>query len=233
MRKSGLTAGMARACRQSPWRRQHQDSTKRNTSSTKRISRACCIWILQLQDATEMYGRAIRQAESRWYGNAILGYMPCNLRGPEWVYPAKHNCYGDYGKPILKYFRKYLREKYQDDLNALQEAWQNPTVTFDTAEIPSLQRRQGQNEHFLNDDCQDILDYNRALQRGNTDAIMAFMDTIQQNAPGKLRWLYYGYLMTLNHLYGASSYTGHYDVMRLLESGKVDVMASPVRSGRL
>lgn len=188
-------------------------------------SPASSVW---LDTVTEMYGRAIRQVESKWYGNAILGYMPCNLRGPEWVMPAKHNCYADYSKPILKYFRKYLREKYGNDEAALQAAWKNPNVTFDTAEIPKLERRQGKNEHFLNDDCQDVIDYNRTIQRANTDAIMRIMDTISENAPGKLRWLYFGYLMTLDHLYMTPSYTGHYDVMRILDAGKVDVMGSPI-----
>jgi len=129
---------------------------------------------------------------------------------------------------MLKHFRRFLRGKYHDDVKELRKAWKNPAVTFETAGIPSLPLRQGKNEFFLDDNRQDAMDYNRALQEADTNAIMAFMDVVHENAPKKLAWLYYGYLMTLTHLYNHPASTGHYDVSRLLSSGKVDVMASPI-----
>ena len=43
----------------------------------------------------------------------------------------------DYSKPALKQFRKYLQEIYPDN-KALQKAWNDPAVTFDTAQAPVM-----------------------------------------------------------------------------------------------
>ena len=49
----------------------------------------------------------------------------------------------DYSLPALHAFRKYLREIYKDE-KALQKAWNDPEVTFDTAEAPKF----GNGEYF-------------------------------------------------------------------------------------
>ncbi len=172
-------------------------------------------------------GEAVRHIEGSWYSSAIAGYMPCNLRGPEWVLAAKHNCFPDYSTPMRAAFRAYLREKYQNDPAALRRAWRNPAADFDTAEIPPQNRRQLEKNYFLPADRQDVMDYTRALQRASVDTIMTVMDAVHANAPQKLRVLYFGYLMTLTHISNTPGVTGHYDLMRLLNAGKVDVFASP------
>ncbi|HEY3416541.1 MAG TPA: hypothetical protein VGM23_06635, partial [Armatimonadota bacterium] len=46
----------------------------------------------------------------------------------------------DFSPAMVDYFRKWLRERYQTDA-ALQRAWDNPAVTFDTATVPTLEER--------------------------------------------------------------------------------------------
>jgi len=179
------------------------------------------------EETAGMVRKFIAHIEKQWYASAIIAYMPCNLRGPEWVIPQKHNCFPDYSEPMQKYFREYLRNKYKTDA-ALQKAWKNPTVTFETAQIPPQKVRQPQGHYFLGNSRQDVMDYNRSVQQANVDSIIAMLDAIKESAPDKLRFLYFGYLMTLSHISANPPITGHYDLSRLLASGKVDVMASPI-----
>jgi len=46
------------------------------------------------------------------------------------------NGWFDYSPYMKEEFRLWLRERYNNDLNALRKAWNNSTVTFDTAEPP-------------------------------------------------------------------------------------------------
>ncbi|MBE6380852.1 MAG: hypothetical protein E7047_07975 [Lentisphaerae bacterium] len=170
---------------------------------------------------------AIKHIENSWYGSAFIGYMPCNLRGPEWVINNKHNCYPDYSEPMRKYFRNYLVDKYGSDA-ALQAAWQDPTASLNNIQIPKQSERQIEVGYFLPAKRRNAMDYTRALQQANVDTIMQVMDAIKKAAPDKLRVLYFGYLMTLNHVHSNPGVTGHYDLSRLLHSGKVDVMVSPI-----
>ena len=174
------------------------------------------------------FGEALRHIESSWYGSLIAGYMPCNMRGPEWVFTYKNNCYPDYSIPMRDHFREYLAEKYGNDVDRLRKAWRNETVTFANAEIPPQPQRQRESGFFLQDDRQDVMDYTRAMNRAVVDTIISVMDTVSQNAPDKLKVLYYGYLMTLAHISMSPGAGGHYDLMRLVEANKVDVFASPV-----
>jgi len=179
------------------------------------------------KEISEKLKEVIKHIENSWYGSVFIGYMPCNLRGPEWVINNKHNCYPDYSEPMRKYFQQYVAEKYGSDA-ALQKAWENSSARLDDIEIPSQKERQISVGYFLDGKRQNAIDYTRALQRANVDTIMQVLDAIKASAPNKLRVLYFGYLMTLNHVHSNPGVTGHYDLSRLLASGKVDVMVSPV-----
>ena len=179
------------------------------------------------QEITAKVAEFVRHIEGSWYGSAVIGYNPMNLRGPEWVLAMKHNCFPDYSRPMQEYFRGYLREKYGTD-DALRKAWGDPGAAIDTAEIPPQNQRQLKLGFFLPPERQNVMDYNRALQRANVDSIMMVLDTIHKAAPDKLRVLYFGYLMTLTHISMNPASTGHYDLSRLLAANKVDVMISPI-----
>ncbi len=180
------------------------------------------------RETTAKLREVIDHIEKSWFAGAIAGYMPCNLRGPEWVIACKHNCYPDYSDPMRDYFRGYLKEKYGNDIEKLRAAWNNSEVTFDSAAIPEQKQRQLATGYFLPPERQDVMDYNRAVSRATVDAIIAVMDAIHAAAPDKLRVLYFGYLMTLDHISANPAPTSQYDLSRLLDAGKVDVMASPV-----
>ena len=44
----------------------------------------------------------------------------------------------DYSAPMRRHFRAWLKERYQNDAAAFQVAWADPSVTFETTEVPSF-----------------------------------------------------------------------------------------------
>ena len=44
---------------------------------------------------------------------------------------------GDYSNPMRQHFREYLSQKYNHDIVELRNAWGNPEMTFEIAEVPS------------------------------------------------------------------------------------------------
>ncbi|MBE6369783.1 MAG: hypothetical protein E7056_06470 [Lentisphaerae bacterium] len=212
------------------WQEKHPDQLIKFADGTTHgadgtfASPASTLW---RTETANMVRKFIKHIENQWYAGAIIAYMPCNLRGPEWVIPQKHNCFPDYSEPMQQYFREFLRKKYRTDA-ALQQAWNNNSVTLASATVPEQKLRQLKDSYFLPPERQDVMDYNRSVHEANVDTIMAMLDAIKDSAPDKLRFLYFGYLMTLSHISANPGITGHYDLSRLLASGKVDVMASPI-----
>ena len=80
--------------------------------------------------------------ENAGYGDNIAGYKLMGLGTDEWYYWSFHREeLAGYSVPTRDAFRQWLRVRYGDDVNALRTAWNNPTVTFDTAQVPSKANR--------------------------------------------------------------------------------------------
>jgi beta-galactosidase len=86
----------------------------------------------------------------------------------------------DYSQASLFAFRNWLKVKYTTNSN-LQNAWHQPDVTFETAQVPSAKRRLG-TAFFLNPDTdQDIADYNRFHSEGIVDTLDDYAKTLRQS----------------------------------------------------
>lgn len=180
----------------------------------------------------EEAGRIVRifmeHVEKQWYSSRIIGYMPCSHSGPEWVICSKSTDYPDYSKPMQEYFRNFIRRKYDNKLELLRHAWKNPQITFESVQVPAKERRDNPAIYILDPlRFQDVIDFNRCLQESDTDAIMSYLKIIRACAPDKLNVLYYGYLATMAQIGPYPVTSGHYDLMRILESELVDMFASP------
>ncbi len=86
-----------------------------------------------LAAATEAYRRCVRFVESRW-GDRIVGYLDA-----PWGEGVTLLCINgkmfDRSPANQAAFRLWLRERYGDD-DALRQAWADPALSLDTAEIP-------------------------------------------------------------------------------------------------
>jgi hypothetical protein len=112
---------------------------------------------LYRQDIKKYMAALRRHIESKPYGKAVIGYhltwgldgqwgwpvckdeFPCEIAGHPETF-KKVVAHTDYSKPMLKYFREYLRKKYKTD-QLLQKAWNDPNVTLETAAIPTPSQR--------------------------------------------------------------------------------------------
>ena len=181
-----------------------------------------------LSEAAECTRQLVEHVEHSWYASRVVCYMPCALAGPEWVLTHKFAAPPDYSDCMREYFRNFLREKYHTD-EALQTAWHRPDITFDAVEVPGREERYPANRKVLLpalDQC--AIDYNRALNRSDGDAILRMMRVIRAGAPNKLTMVFYGYVLNLPELYFYAQILGHFDLERLISSGLIDIFASPI-----
>ena len=118
------------------------------------------------------------------------GYGPSN-DGMPWGC----NCMPDTGKRMTEAFRRYLKEKYQND-EALQKAWGEPSVTLETALVPDEQRRYGSGGYLRNPaDPRDriLIDYYTCYHREFADYMLAYGKAVKEAFPGRLAGGWWGY----------------------------------------
>lgn len=96
-----------------------------------------------------VYRQAVRHLYRR-YGRHLIGIHLANGPwGENFAWDGltqiggtalSHAGFSDVSRPMTVRFRRYLREKYRDVAN-LREAWKDSAVTFDDAEVPSMEHR--------------------------------------------------------------------------------------------
>ena len=180
-----------------------------------------------IEDATRALRQYIRHINSSPYGKHIVGYNIMAGAGGEWVYSWSPR-YHDYSLNQLRGFRKWLRGRYSN-IAALREAWKDPGVTFDSAQIPSYKERMKGDYYEFRDRAKGtrVTDYLSFHSIAVTDALLHFAGAVKEETERKkLTWFFYGY-----HFFGNDPYVflneGHNNLARLLRSPDVDVVCAP------
>ena len=97
-------------------------------------SYASAVW----QDEVNDYLRAlISFLKSVDLADRVIAYQPMAGICGEWiknVTSMQERC-GDYSAPMQRRFQAWLRQRYDDDTSALQDAWASPSVSFDSAQV--------------------------------------------------------------------------------------------------
>lgn len=109
------------------------------------------------------------------------------------VYGEWHNFGTDCGSSMQAYFREILREKYKTE-EALQKAWNDPSVSFDTAEFhPEIWQKP--TFGYMRDPQKEmrILDSQYSMQRAMIGAILHFCKIVKDNWEGVLTGSFYCY----------------------------------------
>jgi hypothetical protein len=88
----------------------------------------------------------IDHAKEMGYYDTAIGYELSGLATEEWYYFGFNRLITNrelagYSVPTRNAFREWLRTKYSNNNAALQAAWNNGTVTFDTAVVPTRAAR--------------------------------------------------------------------------------------------
>ena len=121
----------------------------------------------------ENFMRAVvKHFENTPYAGKIIGYSITGEMDEQWHLFAPYSGAGvkvgmaDYSPVMVKYFRNFLREKYQTVAN-LRRVWGNQTVTFENAAIPGYRERAGEN-FFVS---AAAADYSQAYSKAIADLI--------------------------------------------------------------
>jgi len=165
----------------------------------------------------------------------------------EWVKgeTSMHSHCGDYSAPMRRHFRAWLRRQYASDLAAFRAAWNNPHVTFDTAEVPSADEQLQTKLYTFRDPARErnVIDYYRCLAELSGDLLSDFCRTVKEATGGKkLAGAFYGYLMELawnggffkerpDSDYSTYQRSGHLGLRRVLASPYVDFLVCPYSYG--
>ena len=151
----------------------------------------------------------------------------------------------DYSSPMRCRFRAWLRGRYQNDPVALQDAWADARVTFDTAEVPSFEEQSTTTTgHSFRDPRreQKVVDYYDNLAELCADDLLEFCRTAREVTAGeKLTGAFFGYILELawNNCFFTGESTvarsqvstiqrsGHLGLRKLLRSPDIDFFVSP------
>ena len=181
-----------------------------------------------LKEAGERLALMCREFSHTQEGARVVGIQPAGGVYAEWHQWAFELYNPDYGPCMVKRFRRFLRENYQTEA-ALQTAWNDPSATFDTAEIPSPEARMASRNGVFRDPKLDraVMDSLKCLQLAPVEAILHFCAIVKENWPRPvLCGAFYGYYFQVGNN-GYDQIGGHLEIKPLLESPVIDYLSSP------
>ena len=147
----------------------------------------------------------------------------------EWqYYGVTLNQCADFGTDALKAFRVWLKKKY-GTVALLQKAWNNYSVTFETATVPTYEQRKASTYQTLLDGKaqRNVIDFHTFQCDMVTDSILYLSQIVKEACNDK--WIvgtYNGY-MTHGQTYEANGLANS-SISRILESPFIDFLCSPI-----
>jgi hypothetical protein len=205
---------------------------------------ASMVWRTQVKDLLRAYIAHLR--ETGLYDRVIAYQIATGTCG-EWIkdWSSMDIHCGDYSPAMRTYFQNWLRTRYQNDVSILREKWNNPQISFETAEAPT-QTEQFTTAHFLFRDPrreQKVIDFYDCYADASAEALIDFCHTVKEETSGeKLAGAFFGYLMEIswndsffvdNHggletsEVSTTQRSGHLGLRKVLRSPDVDFLVSP------
>jgi hypothetical protein len=202
------------------------------------------VWRRQVKDFLQAF---ITHLNRTGLIDRITAFQPGAGHTGEWVKgeTSMYTLCGDYSGPMRRHFRSWLRRQYASDLAAFRAAWNNPRISFDTAEVPSAEEQLQTKLYTFRDPAQErnVIDYYRCFAELSSDLVIDFCRTIKEATGGKkLAGAFYGYVMELawnggffkerpESDYSTYQRSGHLGLRRVLESPYVDFLVCPYSYG--
>jgi len=166
----------------------------------------------------------VEHIKTSYYKDNVGGFILTGLATDEWYhFSSGTDKFWGYGDRTVEGFRAWLSKKYGTD-SALQTAWNNPTVTLATAEVPGYWDRkdEGLQTTFRNPAGKmpviDFLQYWNELIPETIDDFATHLKGITQGT--KVVGGMYGYL---NEFAGDPEF-GHNGLHRFLKSSHLDFL---------
>ncbi len=184
------------------------------------------------EEAGEVLRLLIRHMKEQSYYNRVFGLKIGGGQSYEWMIRGTGANQGpDYSLVSREGFKKYLKKIYGTD-EALQEAWGDKNVTFETAEAPGWKERNSPTNIYSGDAdtgklSRNIVDWNLWLNEASADSFLYYCQIAKEETDGKIIvGGYNGYLWTSNSY--DSQGMAHTAAERVLDSEYVDWIASPI-----
>lgn len=189
------------------------------------------VWREQTAAALRGYIDHVRQSE---FGGRFVGYHLAAGTSAEWMsHGANGGLFVDYSPPGVRHFRAWLREHYRNDEDVLRRSWRDADVTFDTATIPSREKRAAFAGSYLLDprEAQPVIDYCLSFSDQTVDAIAFLARAVKEHTARRSTvGAFYGYVLQLCNEQRQQN-AGHNAIDRLLACPDVDFIASPFHYG--
>ena len=183
------------------------------------------------QESGAIMLEAIDYMMSQPYANNIIGFKVTGGYTLEWNWWAQSGIYtdvGDFSECGVGAFRAWLTEKYGTDA-ALQEAWDDNTVTLETVMPPAREDRADDYWDTVAtiQDMPDFVDYELYMAELKADTIEYFSKLIKDHIDDRLIVGTYGGYFFPGGGYEFSSATSNVYFQRMLQSEYIDFIKSP------
>lgn len=188
-------------------------------------------WRQDMAYALEQYMNHLRLAG---YMKNVIGFELSGLATEEWYHWSSNRPeLPGYGAATVAAFRAWLTQRYNNDLAAFQSAWNNPTVTFENAQVPSYADRTAQvNTQTWRDPTMymHVIDFSQFYNELVPDTIDYFAEVIKTDTENtKAVGAFYGYMYGFH----AAPSFGHNALEQFNASPNLDyVYATPSYSYR-
>ncbi len=167
--------------------------------------------------------RMIQHIATSSYKDQIFGYVLSGLATEEWYHWGVHTSQmGDYSDASRLDFQRWLRERYGSDA-ALRKAWNDPSISLDSVDIPSQVERIGDQTKMFRDPTTEmpVIDWYSYYNDIIAETIDFFAGVVKTaTAHSKLVGAWYCYMF---EFFGEQEY-GHMGVGRLLQSKALDFL---------
>ena len=174
------------------------------------------------EQAGKALKRMIKHIMQSPYAKRVAGLTISAGESGEW-----HQFGYDDSPSMLKYFRNYLKKKYNNDLKLFRKNWNNDQITFDNAQIPNKSEREKCDYGIFKDPAKgrQVMDYNEAYHRSAVEAIDYFTKIAKEESNNKLFTIVlYGYMPDMHwstkHIHHRAAAMSH-------KLKYVDAFASP------
>ncbi|MBQ6471754.1 MAG: hypothetical protein IJJ33_07215 [Victivallales bacterium] len=191
------------------------------------------------KEVTQYTVQMIEHIANSPYADKVIGCCVSEGKEGQWLHywgvtdPAVPGAFSDYSLPMLRYFRKYLKEKY-GTVERLRTAWNNPQVSFETAAIPDHDSRVAHDCGFLRNPVERraVVDYAEALSEVVVDGMEHYARLIKEKTGG--RWLtgaLYGHLIDVG-MYMLAEQGGGLAERKALKMPHMDIFMGPLQYRR-
>ena len=208
------------------WADQHPDEMMLYQDGTRGLASIHSkVW---RKAAAKQIANLIQILEKR-YPNNMIGYHVCGQNSAEWFYEGFWDGkYTGFEPPARDGFRSYLKTKYKTN-RALRTAWNDKTVTLDTAPLPTYAERSSSSAgNFRNPATnRKAIDFDVYQNQAMAECVAEMCKAVKDTVPNRLAIAFYGYALELS----GSARSGHMALGKLLESPYIDGICAPYSYG--